>query len=92
MVVIVSCIIGILLFIVYNCKKSKEHFSPGTQVQMLTSTPYYNWYDYFSRFRSHFYPTHHPTYYPTYHPRSYYGYSTPYQVPYQVPYYRPTLY
>ena len=57
MIVIISCIIGILLFIVYNCKTSKEHFSPGTQVQMLTSTPYYNWYDYFSRFRNYFYPS-----------------------------------
>ena len=96
MIILFSIILGTLLFILYNCKESKEHFSPGTQVQMLTSTPYYNWYDYFSRFRSYFYPTYHPTYYSTHHPtyypgrypRSYYGYS----MPHQVPYYRPTLY
>lgn len=65
MILLFSIIFGTLLFILYNCKKSKEHFSPGTQVQMLTSTPYYNWYDYLTHMRRYFYPTY-PVYYSPY--------------------------
>ena len=82
MKIIFSIIIGTLVFILYNCKTT-ENFSSGTQVQMLTSTPYYNWYDYM---------THAKRYFSSYLPyqRPYLPYQRPY-LPYQRPHYLNTL-
>ena len=97
--IIFSIIIGTLVFILYNCKTT-ENFSSGTQVQMLTSTPYYNWYDYMThakRYFSSYLPYQRPYYLNTpYYNTPYYNmsrYNMPYyNMPYNIPYYRNMIY
>ena len=79
----------LMLLVITGCYLSRqqninEGFLSGTDVQLLTSKPYYTWYDYLTNLRR----------YPYYHRYPYYGYS--YSYPYvnygYYPYYRPTYY
>ena len=59
----------------------KEGFLSGTDVQLLTSKPYYTWYDYLTQARR----------YPYYNNYPYYGSSFRYPF-YNYGYYRPRYY
>jgi len=79
----------LMLLVIAGCYLSKqkairEGFLSGTDVQLLTSKPYYTWYDYLTQARR----------YPYYYRYPYYGYSYRYPL-YNYgyyPYYRPTYY
>ena len=78
----------ILIIVLFLCiEDNKEHFSDGTAVQLLTSKPYYTWYDYLTKFNPYRYNYKYPVYrYPIYR----YPY---YRFPiYRYPYYNPVLY
>lgn len=50
-----TCIIilgVILLFHLCTCTHSPEGFRSGAQIQLMTSRPYYGWYDYHQRWRN----------------------------------------
>jgi len=79
----------LMLLVIAGCYLTKqtainEGFLSGTDVQLLTSKPYYTWYDYLTQARR----------YPYYYRYPYYGSS--YRYPYYnygyYPYYRPTYY
>lgn len=78
----------LMLLVIAGCYISnraiQENFLSGTDVQLLTSKPYYTWYDYLTQARK----------YPYYYRYPYYGYS--FRYPYYnygyYPYYRPTYY
>lgn len=81
------CIVAILIIIgcfVSNRNTVSEGFISGAEVQLLTSKPYYTWYDYLSHSRRN----------PYYYGYSYYGSS--YEYPYYnygyYPYYSPRFY
>lgn len=81
------CIVAILIIIgcfVSNRNTISEGFISGAEVQLLTSKPYYTWYDYLSHSRRN----------PYYYGSSYYGSS--YEYPYYnygyYPYYSPRFY
>jgi hypothetical protein len=87
------CLILIILFILtIYClqKKTTEGFLSGTDVQLLTSKPYYTWYDYLTQARKYPYEYGYPSYrYPSYGYPSY-EYSR-YRYPYYN-YYNPVLF
>ena len=70
------CFLLVILLIGFLFEnKSKEHFSPGTDIQLLTSKPYYTWYDYITQMRKYPYEYgygndygygYNPFYYPNY--------------------------
>ena len=94
------CILMILIVIgcyVSNLKLIKEGFLSGTDVQLLTSKPYYTWYDYLSNLRRYPYNRGYPygRRYPYGFPyNSSYGspYNYRYNYRYNYPYYRPTYF
>jgi hypothetical protein len=66
----------ILFLIILLMKNNRiENFSAGTGIQLLTSKPYYTWYDYYTQLMK----------YPYYRPY----YNRPYRPYYYGPYYRP---
>ena len=77
-----------MLLVVAGCYLSRnsvnEGFLSGTDVQLLTSRPYYTWYDYLTNLRK----------YPYFYRYPYYGYGSEY--PYYnygfYPFYKPTYY
>ena len=88
------CLILIILFIlaIYYLQKKTEGFLSGTDIQLLTSKPYYTWYDYLTQERKYpydygYYPYRYPwnDYSWDEYPR--YEYSR-----YRYPYYKPILY
>ena len=75
------CLILTLLFILffYSLQKTSEGFLSGTDIQLLTSKPYYTKYDYLTQARKYPYDYKYPSYgYPSYGYPSYgyqsYGY------------------
>lgn len=82
----------ILLIVLFLCiEDNKEHFSDGTAVQLLTSKPYYTWYDYLTKFNPYRYDYNYHYRYPFYkypiYRYSFYKYPV-----YRHPYYNPVLY
>ena len=81
----------LMIMVVAGCyltnQKTTEGFISGTEVQLLTSKPYYTWYDYITNLRR--YP-----YYYNYGTYPYYGggYRYPYYNYGFSPYYRPRYY
>jgi len=75
----------LMLLIAAGCylrhQQVKEGFLSGTDVQLLTSRPYYTWYDYLTSLRR----------YPYYHRYPYYGYPRYYNYGW-YPYYIPRYY
>ena len=90
------CLISILFILAFYLNKTNEGFLSGTDVQLLTSKPYYTRYDYLTQARK--YPYDYQSYrYPSYGYPSYrypsYG-SPSYRYPsYRYPYnyYSPVL-
>ena len=87
--VLLILIVLLIGYILYHNSLVKEGFISGTQVQLLTSKPYYTWYDYISR--GDWFPWRYPIQYryplpyryPNYtYPRYYYGY--PFYRPYRM--------
>lgn len=80
---IISILILILIGGLYYFQQTSEGFISGAEVQLLTSKPYYTWYDYISHSRRnpYFYN------YPYYGKRPYYN-----RYPYRSPYYSPQYY
>ena len=80
------CLISILFILAFYLNKTNEGFLSGTDVQLLTSKPYYTRYDYLTQARK--YPYDYQTYrYPSYR---YPSYGSPsYRYPsYRYPSYR----
>jgi hypothetical protein len=70
------CLILTLIFILffYSLQKTSEGFLSGTDIQLLTSKPYYTQYDYLTQARKYPYDYKYPSYgYPSYD-YSRYGY------------------
>jgi hypothetical protein len=96
----IFCLILTLIFILffYSLQKTSEGFLSGTDIQLLTSKPYYTQYDYLTQARKYPYDYKYPSYgysqydYPAYGYLQYnypaYGYLQ-YNYPYN--YYSPVL-
>ena len=81
-------------YILYKNSVITEGFISGTQIQLLTSKPYYTWYDFLRN------PWRNPLQYPSQYPFQYpirYTYPLPYRYPYYTypryyygyPFYKP---
>ncbi len=87
------CIIAILIIVGYfvsNKNTVSEGFISGAEVQLLTSKPYYTWYDYLNHSRRNPYYYRSLYKYPSYNPYYNYRYNYRYNPYYQ--YYSPSLY
>ena len=82
----ISVLFVLMILIITGCyiqnSMVKEGFISGTDVQLLTSKPYYTWYDYLTNWRRYPYFYRYPYY--NYYPQ-YYNYGW-------YPYYRPQYY
>lgn len=98
LIITILLILLIIILIMMYQQQINEGFLSGTDVQLLTSKPYYTWYDYLTNIRKYPYGMY---YYQPYVPsertfRSYnpiYSYfGKPYPTYFHKPFYRPHYY
>lgn len=74
----------LIMLIVYYSRQISEGYISGAEVQLLTSKPYYTWYDYITHSRKHPYFYRYP-----YYSKRYYYNRSPY---YYYPHFSPQFY